>query len=181
MPGFPCGQAYVPQLRLHIYHCIMQDTFFPITISNLTDTVRERMSATGDWYERHKTGYSVILNNRRTRPRPKPTVLIGQGTAQEPFLVETAISRSAHRAKRLSDAILLPDNVDVISPESIDNNDILRGTQSREMYQTRKRVTFLVLADNAEQRSLIAEVSTTKARRPVFRAGDRSKRYADLE
>ena len=179
MPGFPCGQAYVPQLRLHIYHCIMQDTFFPITISNLTDTVRERMSATGDWYERHKTGYSVILNNRRTRPRPKPTVLIGQGTAQEPFLVETAISRSAHRAKRLSDAILLPDNVDVISPESIDNNDILRGTQSQEMYQTRKRVTFLVPADKAEQRSLIADVSTTKARRPVFRAGDRSKRYAE--
>ena len=83
MPGFPCGQSYVPQLRLHIYHYIMQDTFFPITISKPTDTVRERISATGDWYERNKTGYSVILNNRRTRPQHQPTVLIGQGTAQE--------------------------------------------------------------------------------------------------
>jgi hypothetical protein len=28
MPGFSCGQSYVPQLRLHIYHCIMRSTLF---------------------------------------------------------------------------------------------------------------------------------------------------------
>ena len=72
-------------------------------------------------------------------------------------MVDTEISRSVHRAKRLSDAILLPDNVDAISPESIDNNDILRGIQSRRMRGTRKRRTDLVPDDNAEQRRLIAD------------------------
>ena len=85
------------------------------------------MSTTGDRYEHNKIGYNEILHNRRTRPRPQPTLLIGQGTAQESFVVETENPRPAHWAKRLSDVILLPDNVADILPESIGKNNIPGG------------------------------------------------------
>ena len=91
---------------------------FPITLSKPTDSIRDRMSATGDWYKHNTIRYNEILHNRRTRPRPQPTALIGRGTVHEPFVVDAEISRPARPAKRHSCNIILPDDDYDIFPES---------------------------------------------------------------
>ena len=157
---------------------------FPITLSELTDSIRERMSATGNWYERNKIGYGEILNSRRTRPRPQPTALTGRGTAHDPFVVDTEISRPARPGKRHSDIIILTGNDDDIFPELIVKEAIPIGTHSRKTRHFRKRPGESVDDSEDEQMRPTKAVSTLpesvipKVRRPAFRAGDRSKGYA---
>ena len=185
MPGFPCGQSYVPQLRLHIYHCIMQNTFFPITLSDLTESIRDRMFATGNWYERNKPIYNEILRNRRERPRPKPTALVGQGTVCEPFVLDDEIPRPEHTAKRHSETFILPDHNDDIYQTSPSKSAAThKGSHSRETSHIRKRPNQLITESEykrtnpTETVSITPDVGTHKLRRSAIRARERSKGYA---
>jgi hypothetical protein len=85
MPGFPFGQSYVPQMRLHMYHCILQDTFYPISLTIADENINERMSATAIWYSGHQTRYDNMLALRASRPLPPVISYAGQGTAEVPF------------------------------------------------------------------------------------------------
>ncbi len=188
MPGFSCGQSYVPLLRLHIYHCIMRSTFFPITLSPPTNEIMERTARTKAWYEHNKAQYIVILDNRRTRPLPQPTPLIGQGTTDEPFEIDQNTAYTANRGKRTREII----SIDVIDG---DNTNLIHtsitlppaGTKrahSRELRQCRQQPREIVDNYGDKQTNTTRAVSTIPesyipiVRRPIFRAGDRSTVYA---
>ena len=188
MTGFSCGQIYVPQLRLHIYHCIMRSTFFFITLSASTTEAMERTSRTKAWYEHNKSQYTVIMNNRRTRPLPQPTALTGRGTTDEPFELDQDTASTANRGKRSRDIIQL----DVNEGDSIDSSHTLitlptAGTTRAHSRVSRKcRPQPREIVDNSEdeQKSTTRAVSTIPesiipiVRRPAFLAGDRSTVYA---
>ena len=70
MPGVPLGQSYIPQIRLHMHHCILKDTFFPFILTNIDDHIRGRMADTADSYNNHHDGYEEILALKETRPLP---------------------------------------------------------------------------------------------------------------
>ena len=97
MAGFSFTQAYNPQMRLQIYHCIMRNVLFPITLMAETESSRAELSRTTTWYERNRVSYSAILRHRRSRPLPQLT-LVGQGTIAEPFEIDTEDrnTRSTH-------------------------------------------------------------------------------------
>ena len=188
MPGFSCGQIYVPQLRLHIYHCIMRSTFFSIMLSPTTSELMERTSRTKAWYEHNKSQYTVILNVRRTRPLPQPTALTGRGTTDEPFELDQDTASTANRGKRSRDIIQL----DVNDEESIDSIHTLitlptAGTTRAHFEESRKcrpQPREIVEISDNEQVSTTRAVSTIPelakpiVRRLAFRAGDRSTLYA---
>ena len=164
MPGFSCGQIYVPQLRLHIYHCIMRSTFFPITLSPPTNEIMERTSRTKVWYEYNKAQYIVILDNRRTRPLPQPMTLIGQGTTDEPFEIELDTASMANRGKRTRDIIQLDvnegDNIDSIHTLITLPTAGTNRTHSRELRQCRQQPREIVANSEDEQKSPTTVVST---------------------
>ena len=128
----------------------------------MTDSIQDRISSTRDWYERNQRGYVAILDNRRTRPRPLLLPLIGLGTSQEPFRVDTEILSPVRRAKRQSEIVNLSDSDDDISP--VERTTAVLAEVSSAFSPT-AAPTFMESAFSSE-------------RRPVFRAGDRSTVYA---
>ena len=80
-------------MRLHMYHCILQDTFYPISLTIADESINERMSATAIWYSGHQARYENMLALRASRPLPPVITYVGQGPAEAPFDLESEIAR----------------------------------------------------------------------------------------
>ena len=187
MPGFPFGQSYVPQMRLHMYHCILQDTFYPISLSIADESINERMSATAIWYSGHQARYENILALRASRPLPPVIIYVGQGTAEAPFDLESEIARVEPETNHSQEIERLSPSMAAFSREC-STEPLVPVTESpRPLHQPER---FSIRSNDSvhesEDESLIPPETThtmplpvkPKLRRPAFRAGDKSTGYA---
>ena len=57
---------HVPQMRLHIYHCCVNNILFLPCINILSDSAQEQLKLTASWYIRHREEYRSLQSRRFT-------------------------------------------------------------------------------------------------------------------
>ena len=116
IPKHHFTQYHVPLMRLHVYHCIMNNTLYPLVVDQMTEHIRGQIVNTNIWYKQHRENHAELLRLRRSRPLPKYRNTPGQGTISTPFIIDSDSDTTSVSVRALTPHSVLTTRLTIRDP-----------------------------------------------------------------